>query len=325
MVDKHTPKPAITSNDAYSNYNQQEITGLGQAGSTIYLYDNNSYVGQSTVGADGTWNDNVSLLTGANAVVGYDYNSSGLEGTTNTYSSYVSPLPSYLTGPNLSFDSNIKGGSGTAATLSGTVSDPDGIYDNAVFLYSDGAYIGAASVNTNGTWSYKFNQGAGDFTDITATAYDSYFNASSASSDYELITGIQGEPYKTEQITYSPDGTVTNAAFYKSNGKLGYSATYTYDTAGDTSGVLTGSGGSITFASDSGDKKDSIVNFITGGASHDTLNLSETGITNMHQLLSHSSTSGGNTTIHLDSYSSITLDGVSKTQLQTHPGDFKFA
>lgn len=325
MTDKHTPTPAITSNDSYSYYNQQEITGIGQPNSTVYLYDEGNYIGYSNVAANGTWDDNVQLLTGNNSIVGYDYNSKGLEGNTNTYSTYVnSSFPSSSVGPNISFDSNIKGGIDKSATLTGTVSDPDGVY--GVFLYSDGTYIGAANVNSaNGTWSYAFNQGAGDFNNITATAYDNYFNSSTASSNYELITGISGEPYKTEQFTYSPDGSVTNVAAYKGNGSLAYSSTYKYDPAGDAFSVVTGSGGNVTFASDSGDKKDSITNFIASGNSHDTLNLSDSGIHNMGQLLHHSVTSGGDTTIHLDSYSSITLDGVSKAQLQAHPGDFKFA
>ena len=249
-------------------------------------------------------------------------NKAGLDGTSDTLSLNVSTAP---VAPLVAFDPSAKMQNATTANLSGFAAPATGTLKE-VDISSDGKFVGKATLNPgSSTWAFSFDKGAGDFTDITATAIDTAGHSTEVGSPFELITGITGQPYKSEQITESQDGTVQNAAFFGSNGSLLYQSTSTFDPKGNADAIITGAGSKLTYNVNTSDPHDEIVNFNAKGNNHDTLNVAGSSLHNMSSLLSHSSFADGDLTIHLTKHSEITLDGISKADLKSHASDIKFA
>ena len=322
-TNNNTPTPAINPQDPNATYGGAVINGIGQPGSTVSL-DVNGTAGGTTspVAADGTWQVIVPLPKGADTITIDDTNKAGLDGTSDTLSLNVSNGPA---APLVSFDPSAKMQNATTANLSGFVASGAAALKE-VDISSDGKLLGEATVNTaTNTWAFSFDKGAGDFTDITATGIDLAGHSTEVGSPFELITGITGQPYKSEQITDSQDGTIQNAAFFGSNGSLLYQSTSTFDAKGDADAIITGAGSKLTYDSNKSDPHDEITNFNAKGNNHDTLSVAGSNLHNMSQLMSHSSFADGDLTIHLTGHSEITLDGVSKADLKSHASDIKFA
>ena len=85
-----------------------------------------------------------------------------------------------------------------------------------------------------------------------------------------------------------------------------------------------GSGGAGVAYADFTNAFETIENFRPVGPNHDKLNLSDTSLQTLAQVLHHTSMSGGDATIHIAPNESVTLTGVSKAQLANHPGDLVF-
>ena len=322
-TNNNAPTPAINPQDPNATFGGAIINGIGQPGSTVSLDVNGTTSGTTAlVAADGTWQAISSLPNGADNVTADDLNKAGLDGTSDTLSLNVSTAP---VAPLTSFDPSAKMQNGTTANLSGFVVPATGTIKE-VDISSDGKLVGKATVNAAAsTWAFSFDKGAGDFTDITATAIDSGGHTTEVGSPFELITGITGQPYKSEQITDSADGSIQNAAYYGSNGSLLYQSTSTFDAKGDADAIITGAGSKLTYDANKSDPHDEITNFNAKGNNHDTLSVAGSNLHNMSQLMSHSSFADGDLTIHLTGHSEITLDGVSKADLKSHTSDIKFA
>ena len=325
MDNPNTPTPAIDP-QGNNSYGGAVLEGIGQPGSAVKLdVDGVKTPGSVTVAADGTWLALTSLQQGVNNITVDDTNAAGLEGTSDTLTiKSDNTKPSNTVAPYSAFGTTAIMQNATTAELQGLSTDPDGVKE--VDISSDGKLLGQATLKpASHDWSFSFDQGAGDFADITATAIDAFGNTSEISSPFELITGITGQPYKSEQITDSADGSIQNAAYYGSNGSLLYQSTSTFDAKGDADAIITGAGSKLTYDANKSDPHDEITNFNAKGNNHDTLSVAGSNLHNMSQLMSHSSFADGDLTIHLTGHSEITLDGVSKADLKSHASDIKFA
>ena len=321
------PTPAINPQDPNATFAGAIINGIGQPGSTVSLDINGkTSIATDPVAADGTWKFVASLDSGATTITANDTNAAGLEGTSDALSLNVSNTKA---APLVAFEPSATMQNATTVDLSGFAL-PANTALKEVDISSDGKLIGKADLKTatdllSPNWTFSFDKGAGDFADITATAVDLAGHSTEVTCPFELITGITGQPYKSEQITQSQDGTIQNAAFFGSNGSLLYQSTSTFDAKGNADAIITGAGNGITYNINKSDPHDEITNFAAKGGGHDTLNVAGSSLHNMSSLLSHSSFADGDLTIHLTSHTSITLDGVSKADLKSHASDIKFA
>lgn len=85
-----------------------------------------------------------------------------------------------------------------------------------------------------------------------------------------------------------------------------------------------GSGGASIAYTDFNRSIETIENFRPTGPNHDKLNLSDTSLQTLAQVLHHTTMSDGDATIHIAPDEAVTLVGVSKAQLASHPHDFVF-
>lgn len=115
---------------------------------------------------------------------------------------------------------------GSTVTLTGTVAAATGATVAGVELFLGTKDIGAATLNGDGTWSYDFDQKKGFHTGITAVATDSQGLQTSAPSDYDLTTGVTGEPYKVVQDRYDASADFLGQDFFKPSGVVYLKSTY---------------------------------------------------------------------------------------------------
>ncbi len=69
---------------------------------------------------------------------------------------------------------------------------------------------------------------------------------------------------------------------------------------------------------------DTIEDFKVAGAGHDTLVLPSFDMGHLAQIIAGAHTVHGDTTIQVDKTDTITLVGVTKAELKSHPNDFTF-
>ena len=266
--------------------------------------------------------------TGSGQQLDYDiYNVSGL-GTP----------PSALS---VGFDTTSAGFvNGRTPILEGTIADPSGTA--SVELYdgdpaSGGTDLGAATVNGDGTWTFQGNIGPGDFAAINAVAMDAQGSTASATAPYELVTGVTGQPYRAIEYDYTSDGSYSYTEFGRNGNEVASSidnGDNTHSAEAFVSGqvlssiqndVMTGDGYSERFVFNPHFGHDEITNFVVGGAGHDVVDLTGTRFSSIQQVLNHTNMVDGSATIHLNPQDSITLDGVSKTQIKSYTQDLVLA
>ena len=142
--------------------------------------------------------------------------------------------------------------------------------------------------------------------------YDSgtYFNKQSFFFKEDVFASDYSQ--KTETL-YNNDGSHTITGF--ANGEKLSSL---HD---DT---MTGGGGHETFVFKAHFGQDLITDFRAGGPGHDTLSLSSSEFSSIAQVLSHTHDVNGGAEIKVGPHDTITLQNVTKAELQAHQNDFKF-
>lgn len=204
------------------------------------------------------------------------------------------------------------------ALISGTVSDP-AITQGVEILGSDGSDLGPANLNPDGTWTFDA------FYDPTLAvqAVSTDTSGNQEKSETLLIASGSARPGQTTSAIGEQGSEIFNV--YNSHGRALYTGTIT---APDNTDVLeiTGLGGpGIPYNAPSpGTGQEYIENFRVAGQHHDTLNLADSGLASLAQVIHHTTMNGGSATIHIDSQTSVTLLDVTKHQLATHKQDFVF-
>ena len=134
--------------------------------------------------------------------------------TTGTPNSSTGPLVA-ITGT----DALVKSGQNTTTAIVGTVSDA-AAQVTSVELYSDGAPLGAATLNADGSWSYAASFAAGTYSDIVAVATDANGKTASADAPFVLEAGISGQPYTAQEKTYDSAGALTGRIYFNYDGSV---------------------------------------------------------------------------------------------------------
>lgn len=173
-----------TLGDDITNVTTPTISGPGEAGDTVTLFDGTTQVGAGIVGQDGTWAITSGVLVpGAHSFTAIQ---SDVAGNGSTFSAALSVTID--TAPPATVSSLAL----SPATDSGTLGDRitnvttpvitgSGGAGDTVTLYDNGTSIGTATVGANGTWSVTSGTLAGGVHTLTATETDYVGNVSAAS------------------------------------------------------------------------------------------------------------------------------------------------
>ncbi|MDR3598285.1 Ig-like domain-containing protein [Clostridium sp.] len=214
--------PVITSpkDGTSTSNNKPTISGTGQAGDTVTVYDGTTVIGTATVDSNGNWSltPATALADGKHVITATQADAAGNEsGVSNTVN-----LTIVLSAPVITSPTDGTSTSSNKPTISGT-----GQAGDTVTVYDGTTAIGTATVDSNGNWSLTPATALADGNHvITATQADAAGNTSGVSNRVNL-TIVPSAPV----ITSPTDGTST------SNNKPTISGT---GQAGDTVTVYDG-------------------------------------------------------------------------------------
>ena len=144
-LDTVAPAVAVTSTGGLTNQTLQTVTGTGEIGTVIAVFDGNAAVGNTTVASDGTWTATVSLsgAQGNHAVSATDTDAAGNTGTSAAVTYTLDTIA-----PSVAITSTGLTTNQAVQTIAGTGEANTGI---AVFDGTD--QIGTATVGNDGHWS----------------------------------------------------------------------------------------------------------------------------------------------------------------------------
>jgi hypothetical protein len=146
--------------DRITNDGTVKLTGrvTGAAGTTVRIYDGTKLLGTATLDGSGGWTFSTKLVTGSHALRAVAVDTSGTSVTSATQPSILvvtaAPVVT-ITSQKLTQDTGLSASdnvtSNGAVTLAGTVS---GSTSTAVQIYDGALWIGTATVDGTGGWSY---------------------------------------------------------------------------------------------------------------------------------------------------------------------------
>jgi hypothetical protein len=178
---------------------------------------------------------------------------------------------------------------------------------------ADGNTTGSTFFRANGSVLFEStDQTMEDGSAAITYAGGSYFE----NKPYASFTDVYGSGGDLQQhVTANTDGSHTVEGFI---GGL------TLQSQGND--TFQSTGGNNTFAFTSGFGHDTIANFVLGGPDHDTIQLPASAQGRLGAILGHAtSDENGDAVLHLRGGDSLTVQGVSVTDLRHHKGDFGFA
>ena len=203
ITDTVSPVTGPIQNGGFTNDNRPVLSGTGKPGDIILVLDNGGYIGEVTVGANGTWtfkpDPSEPLGEGAHSITLLDFNTAGVFSNESAPLNFtvdtVAPLKPVIA----SVTDNA--GDQKGPLLSGSVTDDErpvlrGTAEagSTVTIYDNGVAIGTATANlTTGAWRFT---PALPLTDglhsITVVAQDAAGNRSIASDPFSL--NLDGRP-----------------------------------------------------------------------------------------------------------------------------------
>lgn len=189
------------------------LSGTGEIGATINVYDNNVLIGTTTVGSGGTWSftPTQDLTTGSHNLTATATDPAGNTGPASGAWNVVIDT----TAPNTPFITTVTDNAGTVTgtlaagqptddttpTLNGTAEA-----NATVRIYDNGVEIGSVQADGGGNWTYTPTLTEGTHT-LTAKAVDAAGNASS-SSTVTTVTVDLTPPAAPTDLTVNATGNV---------------------------------------------------------------------------------------------------------------------
>jgi nitrogen fixation protein len=186
-LDTTAPAVAITSTGGSVNQAVQTISGTGEAGTTVMLFDNGSPLQLPTINVDqnGLWSATVTLASGSNLLTAQAADLAGNLGSSGPVTYTLSTNAPTVTEV-LTFDTGASGSDHITSSpaLSGT-----GVADTMVHFTIDGT-PSAATVTSDaqGNWSFAPPGLADGAHTIVASQTDTFGNTGSASLNFTLDT-----------------------------------------------------------------------------------------------------------------------------------------
>ncbi|WP_079566273.1 Ig-like domain-containing protein [Bradyrhizobium erythrophlei] len=188
-VDTIAPAVAITSGGGPVNQAAQTISGTGEAGTTINLFDNGSLLQLPTVtvGQNGLWSASVTLANGSNSLTASDTDAAGNAGTSSAVTYTLSTVGPTVT-ESLSIDS---GTSSSDRITSNDALTGTGLANTVVHFTVDGSPIATTvTANAQGNWSFTPTGLADGPHTIVASQTDGFGNTGTASLSFTLDTTV---------------------------------------------------------------------------------------------------------------------------------------
>ena len=203
-------------------------------------------------------------------------------------------------------------------TLTGTA-EP---YVTNIEISDNNVVLGSAVIE-NGKWSFTDYMGTDTSVNKFAARGESVLGFTSIVDSTISVNGINGNPFTA--VTENIGTNEAKFKMYSSNGDLEYSMV---EPSGDNT-IATGNELNARFVFMNNDAAldvaQTITNFHVAGNSHDTVLLPHADFANMADLLRNTTMSGGNALIQdPNGGESLTLMGVTKTEMKAHPHDFAF-
>ena len=236
------------------------------------------------------------------------------------------PSPSLDT---VSFDPNAAFSGDGTFVLSGSATSSASIDSVEISARVDGTEtdLGAATVNTDGTWTFQDHVGPNVQGFITATVMDNGGGTAATTADYSLQAGIRGERYQATQTNYNANGDLNSIALdRRDGGRTVLTKSIVQElTSQFNDTFINGGAGLVNFVFDPGYGNDTLVGFRLFGPSHDGVLLSTSDFADFAQVLRDTQNTPNGAVVH-DKVSGDTLlfAGVTKKELSHAGGDFGF-
>lgn len=213
VTDDIAPQTGAVSNGGSTNDQRPQLSGTGEAGSTVTIYDGGVAIGTAVVASNGTWTftPSVDLSESTHQITVRATDAAGNTGPASPVFTLTVDLtpPDAPTAIVLTDDTgNIRGTITSVAPtdaslpiLAGT-GEPGG----TITIYDNGVVIGTTTVLPNGTWSVTPNGPLPDGThSITVTETDAAGNQSTASEPV-IFTVDTTPPLAPGNLVVSNDG-----------------------------------------------------------------------------------------------------------------------
>jgi hypothetical protein len=249
-----TPPTVTITGPSITKSHTPTLSGTGEAGGTVLVYEGPTYLGRAIVDSSGTWSlaSGFSFADGIHSNIfaseGDAVNNLGVSsGITVTVDS-VAPVVT-ITGPSIT--------KSHTPTLSGT-----GEAGGTVLVYEGVTYLGRTIVDSSGAWSLAsgFSFADGVHSNIFASEGDVANNLGVSSGIAVTVDSIA----PTSSLT-------TTATTVSSNSLVNYALTFSESVANVSAGDFTVNGGSISSISGSGG---SYIVSVLSGTTGGTLGLS---------------------------------------------------
>ncbi|EML2066101.1 BapA prefix-like domain-containing protein [Enterobacter asburiae] len=213
VTDDIAPQTGAVSNGGSTNDQRPQLTGTGEAGSTVTIYDGGVAIGTAVVASNGTWTftPSVDLSERTHEITVRATDAAGNTGPASPVFTLTvdltppdAPTAIVLTDDTGAIRGTITSGALTDASLpilAGT-GEPGG----TITIYDNGVVVGTTTVQPNGTWSVTPNGPLPDGThSITVTETDAAGNLS-ASSEPVIFTVDTTPPSAPGNLAVSNDG-----------------------------------------------------------------------------------------------------------------------
>ena len=228
----------------------------------------------------------------------------------------------------LSLDSTVRyEGNGTFA-LSGQASSPSGVKAVDITASVDGVAtdLGDATIGPGGAFTFSDPVGATHQFGLTATLVDDAGGTTQVAGDFGLRAGLTCGVNAAREVATDAAGNVTATTVFRSGG----SRQVDVKAAGQTIQSSTDAtfhdhqAADTTFVFTPGYGRDVLGGFLLDGGDHDTLSLPSNDFSSFAEVLRQTSDTPNGATIHdPTSGDTLTLAGVSRTELSQHRQDVR--
>ncbi|PWI80807.1 adhesin, partial [Enterobacter sp. CGMCC 5087] len=213
VTDDVAPQTGAVSNGGSTNDQRPQLTGTGEAGSTVTIYDGGVAIGTAVVASNGTWTftPSVDLSESTHQITVRATDAAGNTGPASPVFTLTVDLtpPDAPTAIVLTDDTGVIRGTITSGALTDAslpllagTGEPGG----TITIYDNGVVVGTTTVQPNGTWSVTPNGPLPDGThSITVTETDAAGNLSTASEPV-IFTVDTTPPSAPGNLVVSNDG-----------------------------------------------------------------------------------------------------------------------
>ncbi|MFV7477277.1 BapA/Bap/LapF family large adhesin [Enterobacter pseudoroggenkampii] len=220
VIDDIAPQTGTVSNGGSTNDQRPQLTGTGEAGSTVTIYDGGVAIGTAIVASNGTWTftPSVDLSESTHQITVKATDAAGNTGPASPVFTLTvdltppdAPTAIVLTDDTGLIRGTITSGAPTDASLpllAGT-GEPGG----TITIYDNGVAIGTTTVQPNGTWSVTPNAPLPDGThSITVTETDAAGNQSTASAPVTFTVDTTPPSAPGNLVVSNDGGTISGIA-----------------------------------------------------------------------------------------------------------------